>query len=110
MPLLTLPDGRKLDYEISGDSNGYPLVWQHGTPGSVKATPPAFVRVCEKNGVKVISMSRAGYGESPRHKGRAIIDNVQDVKALCGELGIKECVAGGWSGGGASGIRWRKKG
>jgi hypothetical protein len=35
MPLLTMADGRTLDYAVSRPDDGLPLVFQHGTPGSL---------------------------------------------------------------------------
>ena len=31
---IVLPDGRRLDIRVSGPSDGVPLVFHHGTPGS----------------------------------------------------------------------------
>lgn len=97
---LALPDGRTLDFVVDGADDGFPFVWLHGTPGSYKATPPSLVRLSKAKGLKVISMSRAGYGGSSRHVGRTVVDAVSDVQALNKHLGITKCVVGGWSGGG----------
>ena len=96
---LRLPDGRNLDFLVSGAKDGYPFVFIHGTPG---AYPPltGLKTVCEKKNVKLITMSRAGYGGSTRHKGRKVVDAIADTRALLEHLGIKEFIAGGWSGGG----------
>jgi len=96
---LQLPDGRNLDYHISGAKDGFPLVWIHGTPGSYPSIPPLVV-ACEKKGIKLITFSRAGYGGSTRKKGRRIIDGVADIQALKEHLGVERCLVGGWSGGG----------
>jgi pimeloyl-ACP methyl ester carboxylesterase len=100
MPYFTLPNGRILDYAIDGAQDGFPFVFIHGTPGSVNSTLPYLKSLCKEKGLKIISMSRAGYGDSSRHAGRAVIDNVADVQALLEHLGVDTCVAGGWSGGG----------
>jgi pimeloyl-ACP methyl ester carboxylesterase len=100
MPHFTLPDGRTLDYSIDGAKDGFPFVFIHGTPGSVNSTLPSLKHLCKQKGLKIISMSRAGYGDSTRHAGRRVIDNVADVQALLEHLGVETCVAGGWSGGG----------
>lgn len=96
---LTLSSGRNLDYAISGNPSGYPLIWIHGTPGSLVPVP-GLLTACESLNVKLISMSRAGYGGSSRNKGRRIVDFVDDIRELCEHLGVTECVVGGWSGGG----------
>jgi pimeloyl-ACP methyl ester carboxylesterase len=94
-----LPDGRNIDYLVSGAQDGFPLVFIHGTPGSYRADP-ALAAICEKKGVKLITYSRAGYGGSSRNRGRRVVDSVADTQALLDHLGIEKCFAGGWSGGG----------
>lgn len=96
---MTLPDGRNFEYFISGATDGYPLFWIHGTPGSY--VPAAGIpEVCQEKGVRCITMSRAGYGESTRKIERKVVDCVLDIEALRDHLGIKEFIVGGWSGGG----------
>lgn len=96
---LKLSDGRNLDYAITGDLNGFPLIWCHGTPSGYPAIP-ALETACKKQGFKLVTFSRAGYGGSARHKGRKIVDDVDDVRALSKHLGHEKVVVGGWSGGG----------
>ncbi|KAI9698574.1 MAG: hypothetical protein M1820_007464 [Bogoriella megaspora] len=96
---LILPDERVVDYLISGANNGFPLLFVHGTPGSYLPVP-SFASACEKKGIKILTLSRAGYGGSTRKKGRRVVDMVSDIQALLQHLGIKRCFVGGWSGGG----------
>ncbi|RDW59169.1 hypothetical protein BP5796_12093 [Coleophoma crateriformis] len=91
---LNLPDGRNLDYLVSGAKDGVPLVWIHGTPGAYMP-PPSLVTACEKKGIMVISFSRAGYGSSTRKQGRQIVDYVADTQALIDHLGVERCLVGG---------------
>ncbi|KAF2100254.1 alpha/beta-hydrolase [Rhizodiscina lignyota] len=58
---FTLPDGRIIDYLIEGAKDGFPFVWIHGTPGAYLPID-SLNAICEKKGVKVITLSRAGYG------------------------------------------------
>lgn len=96
---MKLPGGRTFEYLISGAADGYPLFWIHGTPGSY--VPASGVpEACERKGLKCITMSRAGYGESTRTIGRKVVDCVPDIESLREHLGIHEFVVGGWSGGG----------
>lgn len=86
---LKLPDGRNLDYLVAGAKDGFPLVWIHGTPGAYSPIP-SLTATCEKKGVKIITLSRAGYGGSTRNKGRRVVDAVADIKALLGHLGVEQ--------------------
>ena len=99
METLTLPSGRKLDYQISGAPNGFPLLYLHGTPGAYPSLT-SLSRTCKTNDLKLITFSRSGYGGSTRQKGRKNVDIVDDAKALLQHLGHDTCVAAGWSGGG----------
>jgi pimeloyl-ACP methyl ester carboxylesterase len=94
-----LPDGRYVDYVVNGPEDGFPLVWIHGTPGAYIPVPN-ILAACGKKPVKVITLSRAGYGGSTRNKGRQIVDAVADIHALNQHLGVERCIVGGWSGGG----------
>lgn len=96
---LDLPDGRRLDLRVSGPSDGLPLVFHHGTPGA--ATPfGALERAARRRELRVVTVSRPGYGESSRQPGRSVVDAVGDVGVVLDELGADRCVVGGWSGGG----------
>ncbi|KAF3769594.1 hypothetical protein M406DRAFT_104996 [Cryphonectria parasitica EP155] len=97
--VLTLPDGRKLDYLVGGAEGGLPLVNIHGTPGSYLIDRD-LQTACETRNIKLISLSRSGYGGSTRHHGRRIVDVVADIHALLEHLGHKECIVMGRSGGG----------
>lgn len=102
MPLqqYTTPDGRTIEYLISGAEDGFPLIFIHGTPGSY-VPASGLPEACEKKAIKLITFSRAGYGGSTRRKGRKTVEEVDDVEALKRHLGIEKCFIGGWSGGGA---------
>jgi pimeloyl-ACP methyl ester carboxylesterase len=98
MEQLTLSDGRKLDYRISRP-DGRALVFHHGTPGA--ATPVGAIdRAAHARGLRVITVSRPGYGSSTRKRGRSVADVVADTAEVLAGLGIEECLVAGWSGGG----------
>lgn len=97
--VFTHSDGRKTDYLISGAQDGFPLIYIHGTPGSC-TVGPKLSATCEGKGIKLITLSRAGYGGSTRNKGRSVVDAVADIQALLEHLGVKKCLVGGKSGGG----------
>jgi len=99
MTFLDLPDGRVLDIKISGPEDGFPLVFQHGTPGSCTQFR-AMQRAAHGRGLRLVTFSRAGYGASTRRPGRDIGSESADVGAVLDHLGADRCLTAGWSGGG----------
>lgn len=98
---LTLPDGRTLEYVVSGSQNddAFTLLCFHGTVGS--SIPNAQMSAaCAQRNIRLITPSRPGYGGSTRHAGRKVVDVVADMEALLGDLGAERCVVVGHSGGG----------
>jgi pimeloyl-ACP methyl ester carboxylesterase len=96
---LTLPDGRLIDIEITGPDDGVPLVFHHGTPGSV-TQDSAIRRAAHARGLRLVTFSRAGYGGSTRQPGRAVVAAAGDVAALLDHLDAPRALVAGWSGGG----------
>ena len=80
MPSLELPDGRVLDYALSGPSDGFPFLFHHGTPGSVVPFR-ALQREAAARNLRMITYSRPGYGASTRHAGRRAVDAAADSAA-----------------------------
>ena len=99
MTIVNLPDGRDLDLEVSGPEDGVPLVFHHGTPGSVRQFR-AIQRAAHDRGLRLVTFSRPGYGASTRQPGRRVVDAVADVAAVLTHLGAPRCLVAGWSGGG----------
>ena len=99
MTLLRCPDGRTLDIDVTGPSDGTPLVFHHGTPGSVTQLR-SMQRAAAERSLRLVTCSRAGYGASTRQPGRAVVDVVADVAAVLDHLGADRCLTAGWSGGG----------
>ena len=99
MTIVNLPDGRDLDLEVSGPEDGMPLVFHHGTPGSVRQFR-AIERAAHDRGLRLVTFSRPGYGASTRQPGRRVVDAVADVAAVLTHLGAPRCLVAGWSGGG----------
>jgi pimeloyl-ACP methyl ester carboxylesterase len=96
---LELPDGRRLDIEISGPEDALPLVFHHGTPGSVKRFG-VIERAAHERGLRLVTFSRPGYGDSTRLPGRSVADVAADVAAILDQLDAPRCLVAGWSGGG----------
>ena len=99
MTIIELTDGRSLDVEVSGPQAGLPLVFHHGTPGSVRPLR-AIQRAAHDRGLRLVTLSRAGYGSSTRQPGRRVVDAAADVEAVLAYLGVPRCLTAGWSGGG----------
>jgi pimeloyl-ACP methyl ester carboxylesterase len=96
---VQLPDGRRLDLRVSGPDDGFPLVFHHGTPGA--ATPiRALERAAHARGLRLVTTSRPGYGDSTRQPGRSVADVVADTAAVLAAIGADRCLIAGWSGGG----------
>ena len=96
---VRLPDGRRLDMRVSGPADGVPLVFHHGTPGA--ATPVrALERAAHERGLRLVTTSRPGYGDSSRQPRRVVVDVVADTAAVLAAIGTERCLIAGWSGGG----------
>jgi pimeloyl-ACP methyl ester carboxylesterase len=96
---VLLPDGRRLDLRVSGPADGLPLVFHHGTPGA--ATPiRAIERAAHARGLRLITTSRPGYGDSSPQPGRRVVDVAADTAVVLAAVGADRCLIAGWSGGG----------
>ena len=96
---VQLPDGRRLDLRVSGPAGGFPLVYHHGTPGA--ATPiRALERAAHARGLRLVTTSRPGYGDSSPQPGRSVVDVAADTAAVLAAIGASRCLVAGWSGGG----------
>jgi pimeloyl-ACP methyl ester carboxylesterase len=51
-------------------------------------------------GIRLVTYSRAGYGDSARMPGRVVADIAHDVTAILDHLGVEKAMTAGWSGGG----------
>jgi pimeloyl-ACP methyl ester carboxylesterase len=96
---VLLPDGRRLDLRVSGPADGLPLVFHHGTPGA--ATPiRALERAAHARGLRLVTTSRPGYGDSSPQPGRRVVDVAADTATVLAAIGADRCLIAGWSGGG----------
>ena len=94
-----LPDGRRLDLRVSGPAGGFPLVFHHGTPCA--AVPiRALERAVHARGLRLVTASRPGYGDSTPQPGRSVVDAAADTAAVLAAIGADRCLIAGWSGGG----------
>jgi pimeloyl-ACP methyl ester carboxylesterase len=96
---IRLADGRSLDVLESGPPDGHVLFYHHGTPGSCLPIH-AMTSTAHRLGLRFVTTSRPGYGDSTRHPGRQVVDVVADVAAVLDAVGARRCLVAGWSGGG----------
>lgn len=96
--LVRTSDGRDLDVLDTG-GDGLPVVYHSGTPGGLVPFAPT-VAAARQAGLRWISFSRPGYGESSPHPGRTVADAAADTATVLDALGLDDFVTYGWSGGG----------
>ena len=93
------PDGRTLDTFAAGPEDGVPLLFHNGTPSTGQLYRP-FVDAAAERGLRMVSFSRAGYGDSTRNPGRSVADVAIDAAAVLDQVGVDRFYTLGWSGGG----------
>ena len=96
---VVLPDGRSLEVIVTGPAEGVPLVFHHGTPGSAMQFT-AIQRAVTDRGLRLVTLSRPGYGASTRLPGRRVADVAADTVAVLDHLDADRCLVAAWSGGG----------
>ena len=67
--ILMLPDGRIAEAGVAGDPRGHALVLHHGTPGDA-TTFADWQAACVARGLRLVCISRPGYGGSARRPQR----------------------------------------
>ena len=99
MTMIDLPDGRRLEVEVSGPPDGPALLLHHGTPGSAVQLR-GMQAVVHARGLRLVTYSRAGYGTSTRRPDRTVSDVTDDVSAVLDAIEAPRALVAGWSGGG----------
>ena len=95
---LTTADGRTLQVLDTGGA-GLACVYHGGTPSGAVVDPLA-VRASADAGLRWITYSRPGYGDSTPLPGRDVASAAGDVEAILDHLDIESFVTYGLSGGG----------
>ena len=101
--LVTLPDGRRLAFDVRGPADGPVVVFLHSAPGSRRLDPdPAATAAA---GVRLVTVDRPGYGASDPYPANVVptLDGVaDDVATGLRRLGLLDApvAVAGWSGGG----------
>lgn len=91
-------NGRLVVFSRYGPSDGHPVVFNYGTPGTRRISPRLQAAI-ERNGAQVVILDRPGYGESARFAGRRVVDVVGDVEKAVDLLGWDSFAVWGGSGG-----------
>ena len=91
--------GRTIALSEGGDPSGFPVVVQHGTPGS-GLLDPQHEALARDQGVRLIGYDRSGYGASGRDVGRNVAAAAADVTAIADALSLDRYATWGVSGGG----------
>lgn len=92
-------DDRQLEVLAQGPPDGRPLLFHTGTPSGITSFPDVAAAATER-GIRLISYSRPGYGESTPQPGRSVSDVTVDVVKILDHLGADQFLTLGWSGGG----------
>ncbi|HUA46499.1 MAG TPA: alpha/beta hydrolase [Solirubrobacteraceae bacterium] len=92
-------DGRRIQVLDRGAPDGPAVLVHNGTPNSRLLYEPS-VRLAERQGIRMLSYDRPGYGGSDRDPDRSVASCAQDVRAIADALGIEQLAVWGISGGG----------
>ena len=96
---IVTADGRRVQVLERGVADGRPVLVHNGTPNS-SLLFEADVRLAERQGIRMISYDRPGYGGSDRDIGRSVASCARDVRAIADALEIERLAVWGISGGG----------
>lgn len=96
---IPLRDGRTLGYAEYGSSEGNPLLYFHGHPGS-RFEAKFLAEQAAQAGIRLIGIDRPGMGLSTFKAGRRLLDWPDDVLELADYLHLDRFAVVGFSGGG----------
>jgi pimeloyl-ACP methyl ester carboxylesterase len=96
---VSLGADRQLTYATYGASDGTPLLFLHGTPGS-HLLGALYDEAATRRGVRVLAPARPGYAQSSPWPGRTLSETGTFVAALLDDLGVSRARLVGFSGGG----------
>ncbi|GAA1764467.1 alpha/beta hydrolase [Kocuria aegyptia] len=99
---VTAPDGRRLEFRLTGPPGGLPVVFHHGAPSAAVPFGP-LERAAADRGLRVLTVSRPGYGTSdplPEEEAPGTVADVTaDTVCVLDELGAADFLTLGWSSG-----------
>lgn len=97
--LVPIGSGRVLEVLRAGEHDVPVVLAHHGTP-SLATFWADWADHLAGAGLSLVAYSRPGYGRSTRAPGRRVADAADDSRALLDALGVRQCTALGYSGGG----------
>jgi pimeloyl-ACP methyl ester carboxylesterase len=95
---INLNDDRTLGYAEYGSSNGFPILYFHGLPGSRLEAEKLHHSALKMN-VRLIGLDRPGLGLSSIQKNRTLLTWAEDISELTTALNLKKFSIIGHSGG-----------
>jgi pimeloyl-ACP methyl ester carboxylesterase len=102
---VALDDDRVMTLDDTGDPEGAPVLYLHGTPDSRRARHPDD-GLAAAAGVRLLAVDRPGYGgTSPLSWSATWPDRVAtDLALALDALGVERCAVLAWSGGALTGL------
>jgi pimeloyl-ACP methyl ester carboxylesterase len=97
--LLSLNDGRTLEYRSNGVKSDSAIIFHQGTLADLIVWN-SWLSVLADRGIRAVSFNRSGYGRSSGLDNRVVVDTAHDVAQVLDHLGLTNFVSIGWSGGG----------
>jgi pimeloyl-ACP methyl ester carboxylesterase len=97
---VTLSDGRRLAFSVTGPQDGSPVFYCHGAIGTPIDGTVDLQRIAHALGIRYIAASRPGVGGSDAKPGRTVLDFAQDIRELADALGLGRFSVVGVSAGG----------
>ena len=96
----TTADGRTVAYAEYGATDGTPLVFLHGTPGS-RVLGRLFDDAAHERDCRIVAPDRPGYGDSDPAPDATVADIADDLVAVLDHAGVERAPVVGFSGGAA---------
>ncbi len=95
----SLDEDRHLAYTEYGCSDGVPVVFLHGTPGS-RRLGALFETVAREQGIRLLAFERPGYGHSTPWPSRSLRDAGTVVSTVLDDVNVERAGLVAFSGGG----------
>jgi pimeloyl-ACP methyl ester carboxylesterase len=100
MRTIELPDGRSVHVDDTAPGTDRPtIVWHHESPHTGALFPPLTGEAAAR-GLRLVAVTRPGYGGSDPLPGRRVADGAPDLGRVLDVLGLHRVAVMGGSGGG----------